>query len=178
MPNKHLPMRLSPDEEAFLRHWMYDEVHYRDGVGAAKQLQLRHNVVSADLAALIAAAIPDPAEQEHAGQAAPGGEAPRWPWTSASLSARIEEARRLLARASDLCSGSRKTSDLPHDGSLTTSSRSAPQKQGCSLPKQPKHDDSGSLGCPDQDWSDLEKHFLRACRSKTTENKRFFGCGT
>ncbi len=26
-------MRLSRDEEAFLRHWMYDEVHYQDGPG-------------------------------------------------------------------------------------------------------------------------------------------------
>jgi len=27
MPNKRPPMRLSHDEESFLRHWMYDEVH-------------------------------------------------------------------------------------------------------------------------------------------------------
>ena len=27
------PMRLSRDEEVFLRHWMYDEVHYSEGQG-------------------------------------------------------------------------------------------------------------------------------------------------
>jgi hypothetical protein len=35
---KHSRMRLSPEEETFLRHWMYDEVHYQNGTGPAKRL--------------------------------------------------------------------------------------------------------------------------------------------
>src|SRR5438067_13392062 len=73
MPNKHPRMKLSPEEEAFLRHWMYDEVHYADGPGPAKQLQLHHGVAPADLALLIAAGIPDPADQEAAGSGPPEG---------------------------------------------------------------------------------------------------------
>lgn len=56
---KTLPLvKLSRDEELFLRHWMYDEVHYQDGLGPAKQLQVRYRAVPADLAVLIAAAFP------------------------------------------------------------------------------------------------------------------------
>ena len=40
MWNNRPLMKLSRDEEVFLRHWMYDEVHYRDGQGPAKRLQL------------------------------------------------------------------------------------------------------------------------------------------
>src|SRR5438874_1281745 len=61
MPNKHPLLKLSPEEELFLRHWMYDEVHYKEGPGRAKSLQLQRRAVPADLATLIAAAIPRPA---------------------------------------------------------------------------------------------------------------------
>jgi hypothetical protein len=97
MPNKLPLMRLSPDEESFLRHWMYDEVHYQDCQGPAKRLQLRHRVTPANLATLIAAAIPDPAEQEAAGLGPPPDEPPRWPWSEESLRARLDEARSVLA---------------------------------------------------------------------------------
>ena len=50
MPNKHPLMKLSREEDVFLRHWMYDEVHYRDGPGPAKTLQVRHHVTPAELA--------------------------------------------------------------------------------------------------------------------------------
>jgi hypothetical protein len=89
-------MRLSPEEEAFLRHWMSDEVHYREGIGPAKRLQLQHRVVPADLATIIAAAIPDPAEQQAAALTPPPGP-PTWPWTEDGLLARLTEARALLA---------------------------------------------------------------------------------
>jgi hypothetical protein len=79
MRNKHLPMKLSPEEEIYLRHWMYDELHYQEGPGAAKRLQLEHGVVPADLAALIAAAIPAPADQQAAGLGPPPAAAPIWP---------------------------------------------------------------------------------------------------
>src|SRR5262245_31714469 len=61
MRTKHPPMKLSPEEMHFLRHWMYDEMHYQEGSGPAKQLQREHRAISANLAVLIAAAIPDPA---------------------------------------------------------------------------------------------------------------------
>jgi len=92
MPNKHPLMRLSPEEEQFLRHWMYDEVHYQDGPGAAKRLQLQHRVVPADLATLISAAIPDPADQEAAGVGIPPPGPVQWPWDGATFQARLQEA--------------------------------------------------------------------------------------
>ncbi len=97
MPKKHPLMRLSRDEELFLRHWMYDEVHYQEGPGPAKRLQLEHRAIPADLAILIAAAIPNPVEQERAGLERPSAEAPRWPWSEESLRARVSEARSALS---------------------------------------------------------------------------------
>jgi hypothetical protein len=97
MPNKHPPMRLSREEETFLRRWMYDEMRYQEGVGPAKQLQLQHQAVPADLATLIAAAIPDPAEQEAAGLGPPPPEPPTGPWSAESLRSRLAEARTALA---------------------------------------------------------------------------------
>ena len=64
MASTHHPMKLSRDEELFLRHWIYDEAHFRDGVGPAKRLQIEHRIIPADLAAIIAAGIPDPQDQE------------------------------------------------------------------------------------------------------------------
>jgi hypothetical protein len=95
MLNKHPTMNLLREEEMFLRRWMYDEVHFQDGQGPAKSLQLQHGVISADLSILIAAAIPDLTDQEAAG-ACPPQEPPAWPWSEHSLSARLAEARRLL----------------------------------------------------------------------------------
>jgi hypothetical protein len=66
MRNKLPPSKLSklsPEEMHFLRHWMYDEMHYREGIGPAKQLQREQQEISANLAVIIAAAIPDLAEQ-------------------------------------------------------------------------------------------------------------------
>ena len=97
MRNKHHPMKLSPDEELFLRHWMYDEVHYQDGPGPAKRLQLQHRVIPADLATLIAAAFPDPKEQEAAGLGPPPAHPPVWLWSEEVLHLRLTEARSALA---------------------------------------------------------------------------------
>jgi hypothetical protein len=95
MPNKHPLMNLFREEEVFLRRWMYDAVHFQDGWGPAKSLQLQHGVISADLSILIAAAIPDLADQEAAGTCPPS-EPPAWPWSEDSLSSRLAEARALL----------------------------------------------------------------------------------
>lgn len=98
MPNKHPWMKLSREEEAFLCHWMYDEVHYQEGLGPAKRLQVAHQAVPADLAVLIAAAIPDAAEQEAAGLGSPPSEPPVWPWTDDTLRGRLPEAHAILAQ--------------------------------------------------------------------------------
>jgi hypothetical protein len=98
MPNMLPLMKLHRDEEKFLRRWMYDEVHYQDGRGPAKQLQLEHRALPADLATLIAAAIPDPFEQETAGMGPPASEPVIWPWSEAGWHNRVAEARAALAR--------------------------------------------------------------------------------
>jgi hypothetical protein len=90
-------MRLSPEEETFLRYWIYDETHYQEGTGPAKRLQLQHGAAPADLAILIAAAIPDPAEQEAVSQIPPPVAALAWPWSDEAFRSRLAEARALLA---------------------------------------------------------------------------------
>jgi hypothetical protein len=96
MPSKRPLMRLSRDEEVFLRHWMYDEVHYGEGQGPAKRLQVQHQAVPADLAILIAATIPDPADQDAAGLGPPPAEPPAWPWPGDALRVRLADARAAL----------------------------------------------------------------------------------
>jgi hypothetical protein len=90
-------MRLSREEETFLRHWMYDETHYERGAGPAKRLQVGQGVSPADLAALIAAAFPNLGDQEAAGVGPPPAAAPTWPWSRDAFQARLSEARALLA---------------------------------------------------------------------------------
>lgn len=99
MLSKHPRMRLSRDEEVFLRHWMYDETHYMEGQGPAKRLQVQHRAVPADLAALIAASMPDPVDQGAAGIGPPPTQPPAWPWPGDALQMRLKEAQAALARA-------------------------------------------------------------------------------
>lgn len=89
-------MKLTAEEKIFLRRWIYDEVHYRERMGPAKQLQLQHRVRPADLAILIAAGLPDPAEQEAASLDPPPEEPAAWPWSEQELQGRLDEARTLL----------------------------------------------------------------------------------
>jgi hypothetical protein len=91
-------MKLSRDEEIFLRHWIYDEAHYEGGQGPAKQLQMEHRVAPADIAVLVAASMPDLVEQEAAAIGPPPPEAPIWPWSGDACKCRLAEARALLAR--------------------------------------------------------------------------------
>ena len=98
MPNKYPRMRLSPEEEAFLRRWIYDEAHYQEGPGPAKRLQVQHRVRPADLAVVIAAAFPDPGEQEAAGRVPAGADPPPWPWSEEAFRERLAEARANLAQ--------------------------------------------------------------------------------
>jgi len=96
MLKTHPRMKLSHEEEAYLRHWMFDEVHYQEGQGRAKQLQLRHGATPAELAVLIAAALPDPADQEAAAHGPSPTEPPLWPWSDDSYRMRPAEARAVL----------------------------------------------------------------------------------
>src|SRR3954463_1790938 len=100
MRNNQQPMKLSSDEEAFLRHWIHDEARYEQGQGDAKRLQLAHHVRPADLATLIAAAMPDPEEQLQAASGSPPAEPVRWPWSEEAFNARLDEARRWLGLTS------------------------------------------------------------------------------
>jgi hypothetical protein len=96
MQSKHPRMKLSRDEELFLRHWIYDEAHFLNGVGPAKRLQVEHRVVPADLAVLVAAAIPDPKDLEDAASNPPPTSAPEWPWDGEAFEMRLAEARTAL----------------------------------------------------------------------------------
>ena len=96
MRNKQPLMKLSREEDIFLRHWMFDEWHYQEGQGPAKRLQLEHKVVPANLALIIAASMRDLGEQEAAAEGPPPAEPPVWPWPGDSCARRVEEARELL----------------------------------------------------------------------------------
>ena len=96
MRNKQPLMKLSREEDLFLRHWMYDEWHFREGRGPAKRLQLEHKVVPGDLALIIAASMRDLGQQEAAAEGPPPEEPPIWPWTADTCARRVEEARELL----------------------------------------------------------------------------------
>ena len=98
MLKTHPRMKLSREEETFLRHWMFDETHFLNGPGPAKRLQVAQHVTPADLAVLIAAALPDPAEQEAAGQGPPPKAPPLWPWSEQTFRARLAEAHGILAQ--------------------------------------------------------------------------------
>jgi hypothetical protein len=89
-------MKLSREEEAYLRRWIFDEARYQEGQGPAKLLQLRHGGRPAELAVLIAAALPDPGDQEAAAHDLPAAEPPVWPWSDLTFRARLAEARTIL----------------------------------------------------------------------------------
>ncbi len=90
-------IKLSPEEELFLRHWLFEQFHYESGPGPAKRLQLEHRAIPAELSILIAVAIPDPADQKAAGIGPPSVEEPKWPWTEEGFQFRLTEARAALA---------------------------------------------------------------------------------
>jgi hypothetical protein len=93
-------MKLSREEDVFLKRWIFDEFHYDSGAGPAKRLQIEHRVVPAELSILIAAAIPDPREQKIAALGPPPADEPKWPWSEEGFRARLEEARAVLAARS------------------------------------------------------------------------------
>jgi len=97
MPTKHPPIKLSPEEERFLRHWMHDEAHYQTGLGHAQRLQLQHGIVPADLAILVAA-FSKLADQEAVSVAAPPAEPPSWTWSDQGFQFRLAEARSTLVQ--------------------------------------------------------------------------------
>jgi len=96
MLKTHPRMKLSREEEAYLRHWIFDEARYQEGQGPAKHLQLQHRATPAELAVIIAAALPDPADQQAAAHGPSPTEPPVWPWSDASFRSRLAEARTIL----------------------------------------------------------------------------------
>jgi hypothetical protein len=97
MLKTHPRMTLSPEEELFLRQWMFDEVHFEEGQGPAKRQQVIQGVRPAELSLLIAAALPDPAEQQAAVAGVNRSACPTWPWSVQSFQDRLEEAQAILA---------------------------------------------------------------------------------
>ena len=79
---------------------MFEQFHYDSGPGPAKRLQLEHRTIPAELSILIAAAIPDPADQKAASLGPPPPGLPQWPWTEEGFHARLTEARSALAAMS------------------------------------------------------------------------------
>lgn len=96
MPKTRLRMTLCPDEELFLRQWMFDEVHFEEGQGPAKRLQVAMGVRPAELSLLIAAALPDPAEQQAAVSGVDRSACPTWPWSVQSFQHRLGEAQAII----------------------------------------------------------------------------------
>ena len=76
---------------------MYEEAHFREGPGPAKDLQLHHKLKPADLATLIAAAFPELGEQESAGIGPPPSEPATWSWSARTFQARLREALTTVA---------------------------------------------------------------------------------
>ena len=97
MPKTHPRLTLSPEEEFFLRQWMFDEVHFEEGQGPAKRPQVARGVRPAELSLLIAAALPDPTEQQAAVSGATRSACPIWPWSVQSFRDRLGEAQAILA---------------------------------------------------------------------------------
>jgi hypothetical protein len=97
MRNKYPLMKLSREEELFLRHWLFEQFHYESGQGPAKRLQIEHGVIPANLSILIVAAMPDPADQKKMAVGPPPTKPPSWPWNDEQFRARLVEARGALA---------------------------------------------------------------------------------
>jgi hypothetical protein len=102
MPSKRPILKLSPEEELFLRRWMYDELHYEEGRGPAKLLQLEHRVPPAELGLFIAAAMPETSTQEAAALDPTPPERTIWPWTDETFPSRLAEARTILERRTEV----------------------------------------------------------------------------
>jgi hypothetical protein len=91
-------LKLSHKEECFLKHWMFDELHYTDNSlpRVAKRLQRERGAKPAELAEIIAAWMPDTKEQWRAAESMPEG-VPEWPWESEEgFRSRLAEARAVL----------------------------------------------------------------------------------
>jgi hypothetical protein len=81
---------------------MFDEVQFEEGQGPAKRQQVAQEVRPAELSLLIAAALPDPADQEAAVARASPSACPTWPWSVQSFQDRLGEAQAILASRQQL----------------------------------------------------------------------------
>lgn len=80
----HQAMKLSPKEENFLKHWIYDEWHFMDKSlpFLSKKLLRPFPVIAGEIADLIVAWMPDPEEQNRVLEGPPPETPPEWPWAS------------------------------------------------------------------------------------------------
>ena len=102
MRNTHQPMKLSPKEENFLKHWMHDEFHFRDQSlpRVAKKLQRESSVTPAELADIIIAWMPDTQEQARVYEGTAPPTSPEWPWVSRQeFDELLSKARTVVAAA-------------------------------------------------------------------------------
>jgi len=94
MPNKSPPMKLSREEEGFLRHWMYDKTHYQDGPGPAKQFCIEQPLLTWP------PSLPLPSPTWTTRKLPASGPRlmipPMWPWIGDTLRTRIFEAQAAL----------------------------------------------------------------------------------
>ena len=83
MSEATLPMKLSPREEAYVRHWMYEEFHCNDPSQPRPAVELleEHSGTELDLLRLIIAAICPIEGYDLAATPRPEG-TPEWPWSS------------------------------------------------------------------------------------------------
>ena len=114
MPKMLRKMKLSPEEERFLRRWIYDEAHFQEGAGPARPMQVAHAVVAADVDTPIAAAMPDLAEQE----AAAGGPAP-----PGAVSLALVAGNLVCAPGRRPCAGRASARSRDHRGQVVRDSR-------------------------------------------------------
>lgn len=100
MSEATLPMKLSPREEAYVRHWMYEEFHCNDPSQPrpAAELLEEHSGTELDLLRLIIAAICPIEGYDLAATPRPEG-TPAWPWSSKEeFEARVLEATNLTRK--------------------------------------------------------------------------------
>ena len=99
MRNKHRQMKLSHEEDNFLRHWIHDEAHYEEEVGCGQAPSGPALYRPGGPRNYYPAAIPDLNEQEAAAFGPPPVEPPVWPWSDESFRSRLDEAKGTLASA-------------------------------------------------------------------------------
>lgn len=89
----HPRPKLTPEETAFLRAWIWEEAHPHVVENGAKRLQIERNPHASPILADIATATMTADEQVDVANGPKPSDVPAWPWSSdQELRARHEEA--------------------------------------------------------------------------------------